>query len=161
MNLIDIANMQEKLDDRIAKQHNVSMIETFDKRKLALFVEVAELANEVRSFKFWSTKKRSDKEVILEEFSDCFHFCLSLGLSMNIDFSMLTITKTSNNCLNDQFLIIFKVINNLDFNDEQSFFTLFDELIILANSLEIDFEEICDGYVNKNNLNYKRQDEKY
>ena len=44
---------------------------------MALLVE-RELANETRSFKFWSTKGPSANEIILEEYVDSIHFLLSL-----------------------------------------------------------------------------------
>ena len=47
---------------------------------LALLVEIGELANETRSFKFWSVKPASEKKIILEEFVDGIHFILSLGI---------------------------------------------------------------------------------
>ncbi len=48
------------------------------KRDLALTIELAELANETRCFKYWSSKGPSEREVILEEFVDSIHFLLSL-----------------------------------------------------------------------------------
>jgi dimeric dUTPase (all-alpha-NTP-PPase superfamily) len=44
--------MQEKLDLDIFQKFSKTYGETFAQRKLALLVELAELANEVRSFKY-------------------------------------------------------------------------------------------------------------
>jgi len=52
IDLNDIALMQKELDEQIHHNHNVTYELVIDELKLALNVELAELANEVRSFKF-------------------------------------------------------------------------------------------------------------
>ena len=71
---------QSQLDKFIIQNQKLDLTETqiFTNRILAFNVEVAELANEVRSFKHWSTKKSSEKEVCLEEYVDGLHFLLSI-----------------------------------------------------------------------------------
>ena len=84
MELITLFTMQRELDAYI--QENQSVKENVFKEKgLALLVELAELANETRCFKFWSTKGPSEREVILEEYVDSIHFILSLGIEKNLD----------------------------------------------------------------------------
>ncbi|MBO1914929.1 dUTP diphosphatase, partial [Microvirga sp. 3-52] len=67
MKLTKLFEMQTELDAFIQKQR-VTNENVFQSKGLALLVELAELANETRSFKFWSTKGPSDIEVILEEY---------------------------------------------------------------------------------------------
>ncbi|CAM5579582.1 hypothetical protein LSPH24S_09404 [Lysinibacillus sphaericus] len=55
MNLQQLFTMQKELDDFIAKTQNIEH-DVFKEKGLALMVELAELANETRCFKFWSTK---------------------------------------------------------------------------------------------------------
>ncbi len=51
--------IQRKLDNEIEAKHPASENEDrFEKRKLALLVEIGELANEQRSWKFWSADKK-------------------------------------------------------------------------------------------------------
>lgn len=82
MELKEFYKMQEELDNYIAKTKN---LENIDKRQLisnvilALQVEIAELANELRVFKYWSNKKDYSREKALEEYVDILHFFLSLG----------------------------------------------------------------------------------
>ena len=84
MELMNLFTMQRDLDAYIQK--NNSVIENvFQKKGLALLVELAELANETRCFKFWSTKGPSEREVILEEYVDSIHFLLSLGIEKDLD----------------------------------------------------------------------------
>jgi dimeric dUTPase (all-alpha-NTP-PPase superfamily) len=55
MNLIKLFEMQKMLMDRIEKEHPTQPGEDrFNKKILALLVEVAECANEWRGFKYWS-----------------------------------------------------------------------------------------------------------
>src|SRR5699024_11539088 len=79
--------MQNDLDTYIAKKHNLIEKDLFEERFLALLVELGELANETRCFKFWSTKERSNESVILEEYVDNIHFLLSIGLHKGYEFS--------------------------------------------------------------------------
>lgn len=66
-------NIMKKRDVNLSK--DVIVVSTL----LALSVEVSELANEVNSFKYWSNKPPSNKEIILEEFSDVLHILGSLA----------------------------------------------------------------------------------
>jgi dimeric dUTPase (all-alpha-NTP-PPase superfamily) len=52
LNLKEIIETQIILDRAIQAKHNVSYEKVLEELKLALFVELGELANEVRSFKF-------------------------------------------------------------------------------------------------------------
>src|SRR5690625_909139 len=71
--------MQRELDNYIESNNDLHNKDVFQEKYLALLVELGELANETRCFKFWSMKPPSDKKVILEEFVDGIHFLLSLG----------------------------------------------------------------------------------
>ncbi|MGV8982135.1 dUTP diphosphatase [Clostridium sp.] len=48
-------------------------------RLLALSVEVSELANATRSFKYWSDKPSECDERVIDEYADVLHFFLSVG----------------------------------------------------------------------------------
>jgi dimeric dUTPase (all-alpha-NTP-PPase superfamily) len=52
LNFVDIVIQQDELDREILLKHDVNYGETFQERKLALLVELGELANEIRSFKY-------------------------------------------------------------------------------------------------------------
>ena len=73
MNLTRLFQMQKELDSFIENTQQISR-DVFQEKGLALMVELAELANETRCFKFWSTKGPSERAVILEEFVDSIHF---------------------------------------------------------------------------------------
>ena len=54
MNLSKLFKIQKQLDDRIVKEKKLEGQNLLDKKILALQVELGELANEWRGFKFWS-----------------------------------------------------------------------------------------------------------
>jgi dimeric dUTPase (all-alpha-NTP-PPase superfamily) len=84
VDLTDIFEMQIKLDRNIHQNHGVTYQIVIEEIKLALLVELGELANEVRCFKFWSNKTSSDKQTILEEYVDGIHFLTSMCLREHI-----------------------------------------------------------------------------
>jgi len=120
MNLAKLFEMQKELDDRILAEHPIQEGEDrLAKKILALLVELGELAQEWRGFKFWSKDQepRTGGEcccddgyfdihmgngvveqgicpfcegigelpnTLLEEYVDCLHFLLSIGLESEI-----------------------------------------------------------------------------
>lgn len=81
MNIKELLDKQKELDLYIAKEKNLRDpydTKWLESRKLALLVEVAELANATRCFKYWSNKGPESKERMLDESANCLHFCLSL-----------------------------------------------------------------------------------
>ena len=54
MNLSKLLNIQKELDEHIVKEKGLEGQDLLDKKILALQVELGELANEHRGFKFWS-----------------------------------------------------------------------------------------------------------
>ncbi|WP_085829043.1 dUTPase [Clostridium massiliodielmoense] len=81
MELKKFLEMQKKLDAAIVEKHygKIEQKEFLNERLLALNVEVGELANATRCFKYWSTKGPESKERILDEYADVMHFWLSVG----------------------------------------------------------------------------------
>lgn len=75
--LPSLLEKQQELDDYIMRERGLTHDETIEQRKLAFVVELAELAQEWRGFKYWSDNQQpSDK--MLEEYVDVLHFALSL-----------------------------------------------------------------------------------
>ncbi|WP_240371707.1 dUTP diphosphatase [Anoxybacteroides rupiense] len=96
MNLQKLFELQRQLDEHIEQQHPRQPGEDrLAKKILALQVEIGELANEWRGFKFWSNDQKPRREKIhysvtwiplrktdplLEEYVDALHFILSIGM---------------------------------------------------------------------------------
>ncbi len=83
MQIQPLFRIQKALDQKIVRKHHLEGRNLLPAKVMALRVEVAELCNETRIFKYWSLKDPSAQEVILEEFVDCLHFVLSIGWEKN------------------------------------------------------------------------------
>ena len=159
MDFTNLFLMQEKLNVLISKKHNLSGKSLLAEKLLALQVEIAELANETRCFKFWSVKGPSTKTKMLEEYVDCLHFLLSIGLDKEFNYLNFDIPKEgmSNNITN-QFLNLYIDINDfIVCSSKDHYQTLFEDFLYLGISLNFTEEEIEDAYYIKNNTNHQRQ----
>lgn len=157
MNLQRLFALQKELDLKIVSQHNLQSQNLIQRKILALQVEIGELANETRCFKYWSDKSPSSKEVILEEYVDCLHFILSIGLEK--DFSDINVDpKLTGNSLTEQFLNLY-----IDLNDfiiclsYDQYITLFEDFLSLGLALGFTETDIENGYLEKNETNHIRQ----
>src|SRR5579875_4105332 len=101
--------LQSELDAHIENEHPRKE-NRHSEKVLALLVELGELANETRCFKFWSIKPASPKEVILEEFVDGIHFILSLGIECGFSEADFSVPDTMEADLDatEQFLKVFQ-----------------------------------------------------
>ncbi|PIC71327.1 dUTPase [Sporosarcina sp. P16b] len=157
MKLHQLFEMQRALDTYIQKNHQTN--ETFTERGLALVVELSELANETRCFKFWSTKGPSADSVILEEYVDSIHFLLSLGIEKGFDgLEEWPASDTKDQNLTQQFIqtgqSIYAFLDSLAFEDYKKIWVNYGAL---ANTLGFTEEQIIQAYIDKNEENYARQ----
>ncbi|MDR0545397.1 MAG: dUTP diphosphatase [Mycoplasmataceae bacterium] len=163
INLNDIFETQKILDATIHKKHQVSYKKVFAELKLALLVELGELANEVRSFKFWSIKLASEKKIILEEYVDGIHFITSICIYLKVGSSLqiklpraATYTKKQiTNTINK----LFSLACNL--TTKQKVKKYYEQYLSLAFMLGFNFEDIKHAYFRKNQINFQRQKESY
>lgn len=72
----------KKLDDMF--EYGFTDAKMHEKNKLELLVEIGELANETRYFKYWSSKP-INMELVKGEFADCFIMTLYFFHIMNIN----------------------------------------------------------------------------
>ncbi|AST92806.1 dUTP diphosphatase [Sutcliffiella cohnii] len=162
MKLDQLFLMQKELDSKIEEQHGLKKEELFDRKVLALQVEVGELANETRCFKFWSLKPSSPKEVILEEYVDGLHFILSLGLTLNYSMDIETEASVKMESVTEQFLVVYQLISQFrESRDEDTYQVLFSSYIHLGELLHFEWKEIEQAYYKKNEVNHERQQTGY
>lgn len=157
MKLDQLFTMQKALDAYIQENHQPA--ETFHERGLALLVELAELANETRCFKFWSTKGPSAKEVILEEYVDSIHFLLSLGIEKGFDCLENWPTRNDNEADLTQLFLqtgqsIYAFLGGLTLENYKEVWVQYGAL---AKTLGFTEEQIIQAYIDKNEENYARQ----
>jgi dimeric dUTPase (all-alpha-NTP-PPase superfamily) len=183
MNLEKLFETQKVLRDRI----NYNEPDRFDKLILALLVELGELANEWRGFKFWSkdqtprTRKARGPYVdledaefynpLLEEYVDGLHFVLELGIEIKLtNFELKSLEKEFKST-EEIFRHVFNWVINLDyevnekisfsFQYEKAYIYLFSVFIELGKALGFTWEEVEQAYYAKNAINHHRQEVGY
>ncbi|QGQ47472.1 dUTP diphosphatase [Metabacillus sediminilitoris] len=162
VNLAKLFMMQKELDTKIETQHQLQQEMLFDRKILALLVEVGELANETRCFKFWSVKPPASIDVILEEYVDGIHFILSLGLEIDIEPTIHFENKQDKRTVTEQFLYVYQSITL--FKDERSismYKNMCEEYLFLGELLGFSSAQIEKAYVSKNEVNHERQKQGY
>lgn len=161
MNLHQLFEMQEELDRFIQSNHGIEE-DVFRKKGLALLIELAELANETRCFKFWSTKGPSAQEVLLEEYVDSIHFLLSLGIEKNLNMLESWPSAVNHKDLTELFLgtqeKILKFMDNHSMSAYQEVWSWYGGI---ASALGFSYEDVLEAYFAKNETNYRRQREGY
>lgn len=154
-------SMQQKLDTYILKHHQLEQKNLYEEKFLALLVELGELANETRCFKFWSNKSASNKEVILEEYVDNIHFLMSIGLEKGYTFTKIDSSETF---LDETMHFNYVFASCMEFYknpSETTYVNMFREYLHLAKLLGFSEEEIIQAYDQKNEVNYARQQNGY
>ena len=191
MNLTELFQIQKKLDERIVKQHGLEGQNLLDKKILALQVELGELANEARFFKFWSKDQEPRTEVysseylvlpdgreiekvrnpLLEEYVDCLHFLLSIGNELEYDYvpkpdffptDLVTLFLQVNAEISDIYHFLY--IAELERDHEtllNTYQCLFDLFLMIGQRLGFTEQEAMDAYMDKNSENHRRQDNSY
>lgn len=183
MNLTKLFEVQRKLDAEIEKKHPTAAGEDrLAKRILALQVELGECANEWRGFKFWSAnqeartkgasylyKKNSFtdevryKNPLLEEYVDCLHFILSIGLALKLE-EVIVMPMKSDEKMTYVFSWLMHRTHQLTYFIGESehdtrihYGLLFSRFVCLGEMLGFTWEQIEDAYMSKNATNWERQ----
>lgn len=162
--LSDLFTKQAALDQEINERHQVSYETTGKERVLAFLVELGELANETRSFKYWSLKGPSPKDVILEEYSDGLHFIMSLGILLGFDKTKPVVVyefaeeTNVTSALLSVYLSASRLIEDLNLAVYPAVLTRF---LGLGKKLGFTYEDVKAGYLKKLAINYERQDRAY
>ena len=152
---------QAKLDQRIAEEHHISYQTTRDRRVMALIVEIGELANATRCFKYWSNKGSEEKSIVLDEYADGLHFFLSLGVDIKTSKREYRLTKHEVD-LTKQFHLVY---HNIDLfykkQDDKSYIKAFQSFFNLLPLLGYKWKELKEAYYKKLQVNYDRQNNNY
>jgi dimeric dUTPase (all-alpha-NTP-PPase superfamily) len=170
----DVYVENKKIDALFEEQYgNVNQF--MFKNMLSLLVEIGELANETRCFKFWSQRPMSEKEILLEEAADILHHAMSI-----LNYSV-TETGVHNLTLSELFEeseTVKVYVNDLQLDLFSKDLTgIFLEMygyalegqagmviLDLCHALKLigcTAEELEEAYYSKNSKNYERQAENY
>jgi dimeric dUTPase (all-alpha-NTP-PPase superfamily) len=171
MNLEKLFQTQKVLRDRIGYNEP----DRFNKLILALLVELGECANEWRGFKFWSvnqiphtsavrvpTMMEEDKEYynpLLEEYVDCLHFILELGLELH---AVEPWNPQYEEDITEQFRTLFYHVSMINtYNGHDAYEYTVSYFLGLGEMLGFTGEEIEQAYFAKNKINHVRQETGY
>lgn len=161
MQLNKLFAVQKVLNERIIVEHNLDLNTLTNKKYLALLTELGELANETRCFKYWSSKAPSPREKILEEYVDCLHFILTIGLDYGFE-SVEPSFQSKPIDLSTQFIHLFQGVNGLiSVPSMKNYSELFNDFLALGANLGFSPDDIQTAYMSKNEVNHQRQDAHY
>ncbi|TKD70372.1 dUTP diphosphatase [Pseudalkalibacillus hwajinpoensis] len=162
MNFEKLFALQKQLDNRIVREHDLEGEDLFENKLLALKVEVGELANETRCFKYWSKKAPSSKETVLEEYVDGIHFILSLGLELGFTHGVIPAESDEQLTAVQAFHDVYRAIERVaDEKTESAFLQLIGGYLVLGERIGLKIDEIDQAYLKKNEVNHNRQDQGY
>lgn len=163
MELHELYLLQKDLDAEIMKKHEgVTYPSTKEKRTLALLVELGEFSNETRTFKFWSLKGPSSKEVIMDEYADAIHFFLSLGLTIGLDSFEQTFGGEPFENLTEAILDVYRKVVEFSYDySKERYEKAFHAYLDLLPRLGYTGEDMIEAYKKKLQVNYVRQETHY
>lgn len=156
------AEKQKELDAFIKGNSDITSEDKYwEDRIIALLVELGEVSNEIRFFKFWSKKPASEKEIIIDELVDCLHFAFSLGNTLGCE-EWLFITDDMKRPISViYFDIVGKLTELVTNKDIKLFKSMLYNLTEIAWYLNYSMEDIVEAYNKKNAINYERQNNGY
>ena len=160
MNLNSLFKKQKELDEYIYEKNNVTAKEVFERKIVALLVELGELANELQFFKYWKENINIDGQRAIEEYIDVIHFAIGLAVDLGIHEHKYSEMRPRD--LNKLFIGIANLATVLSVSKEKEHAKLLiDNVITLGYQLGLTEEIILSEYDKKNKINYKRQNSNY
>jgi dimeric dUTPase (all-alpha-NTP-PPase superfamily) len=152
----EIYEENKKLDDLFNDKYPQMDPDIFKKNSLELMVEVGELANETRCFKYWSSKGPSAKEIVIDEYADCIlmilMFCNYLDISLDEEFE-----EPSSRDVIEQFIYMYDLCSKVIENYNKEYIKrILSNFIYLGKLLNFTDEDIIEGCLIKINRNKVR-----
>ena len=152
INIKELYSLQASLDQEIALNHHVTYESTFERRLLALIVEIGELANETRYFKYWSSKP-VDMDLVRGEYADCFiitlYFFNIMGIELDEEFKEI---KEYDKV--DIFARLYKLASDFYYDDNKEIIKeIFATIVNLGYLIGFNDQDIIDACLTKINKN--------
>lgn len=155
---------QNKLDVFIYESNGIKDVGEIEFEKLtALDIELSELANEIKFFKYWKKYKYIDMAKVIEEACDCFHFILSLANDNEVNLQVIpygSFTRDIGTLYRYMKATIWKDIY-LDDNWECGLKRVLMLLVAMIEELDFTYSDLIREYDRKYEINIKRQKEGY
>ncbi|MER2154751.1 MAG: dUTP diphosphatase [Solibacillus sp.] len=157
--------MQARLDTLICESNGIQIIEHNSEHLLATIVELAEVAQEEQSFKYWKKNKEVDRAKLLEELADVMHFIISRGVQNGIRriSTVETVAEYQFDTVAEQILYIIELLlsNREKESTTTHYPTLFKAFVNLSEMFGFTWDELSDEYLRKNTVNLARQNQNY
>lgn len=158
----DIYIKNKELDNIYINKYSNNIDNYYEKNCLELIVELCELANESKCFKYWSIKK-VDYDKLLEEYADCILMVLCIYNTFDIDsLDILDIDDDRD------IVIIFNdvirmctLLQNKDNVDDILLKNIFSYLIYIGKLLKLDDKLIREACYKKIDINKERLNSNY
>lgn len=157
MKLNKFFEAQERLDSKVVAIFGLMGESLTNNVTMALYVELAELANEIEFFKHWKKNKRNNKDRQWDEWADCLHFMLSLGNKYGHSEHLDEVDGYAmSQLLNRELNPLFQRIYKTDFSDINEYVKAFKCLITIGWFIGMTTEDMEQAYFTKNTVNYER-----
>lgn len=191
MAFTDLFRVQDKLDTHINGLKGLSIHDVIQEKFLALLVEIGEMANEHREFKFWSNNNRPREKMqcsecggsglklrqtcsiclgdgwynpLLVEMVDCMHFMFSIGNYYNLGYKeglKLDFVFITNN-VTDLLIDFFQSVIRMRVDPCRSNYEdMWSVFISIKHLMGYGDYQLKEAYMKKNEVNYDRQAEGY
>ena len=191
MNLNKLFKTQAELDKKIVEEKGLQGQDLLDKKILALQVELGELANEHRGFKFWSEDREPRTGILIEcekcggSGRDYYGYCgnchggyvgktnplleeyvdclhFILSIGNDLEFVVSNTEVMRQESITDALLDLFELVSTLSWNiDSDNYSVLLARFIELGEKLGFTWEQVVDAYYKKNEINHERQENGY
>lgn len=174
--LNEYIKMQQQLDEAIGKERkyvDFNKIDTHYNLKLALIVELSELANFTQCFKMWragydpnnplANARTQNREDLLEEVVDVVHFLLSFTYRCGFLELSFDVEEDAEQTLASLFVHTNAVFSNIDVYsmDKKQLLLAWQAFLEIVAKLHISPEELTEHYKKKHKINYERLKNNY
>lgn len=159
---IEIYNRNRKLDDMFMNKYFDIESKYYEKNCLELIVELCELANESKCFKYWTVKKPNN-DLVLEEYADSLLMVLYMFNNYNIETLEILDIELSDDIL-ELFNDLIRMCTMLMDKDNVSEYLLkeiFTKLLHIGRVLKLSDNDIYDACLKKIIKNEERLNSDY
>ena len=161
----EMLQMQAKLDESIMKEYGLNEIDE-ENLRMAILDEVGELTHELKGNWCWwkKTQPQVDKEKVLGELVDIWHFVLSYQNHFNKGEEMLCNYLNEKEMSNTLLERLRAKTINLPFALSHLVYykgSIITVLTAISEYLGFTIEQVYEAYCNKNKINYQRLKEGY
>lgn len=160
MNLNTLFQKQKQLDEYIYKNKGVTAEQIYEKKIVAFIRELSELAEEMKTFKYWKSAVMVDRNRIKEEYIDVIHFTLSIANDLGVHEHEYVQTEPKD--LNKLIIGITNLATVISVSkDKEQVKSLINNVIALGYQLNLTEHDVIEAYDKKNAVNYERQESGY